>query len=57
MQYGDANGDPTTVSAHIRQLRITITARTAKPDLQSPTNGGYRTYTLRSVITPRNLAF
>ena len=56
-QYLDANGNPTTVSATIRQLRITITARTAKPDLQYPTNGGYRRYTLSSLITPRNLAF
>jgi type IV pilus assembly protein PilW len=54
-EYLDTNGNPTTVSANIRQLRITITARTAKPDLTYATNGGYRTYMLRSVITPRNL--
>jgi type IV pilus assembly protein PilW len=56
-EYLDASGNPTTVSANIRQLRITITARTAKPDRQYPTNGGYRTYTLTSLITPRNLAY
>jgi type IV pilus assembly protein PilW len=55
-EYLDTNGNPTTVSANIRQLRITITVRTAKPDRKYATNGGYRTYTLRSVITPRNLS-
>jgi len=34
-------------------VKITLTARTAG---NYPTNGGYRTYTLTSVITPRNLA-
>jgi len=41
----------------IRQIKITITARTAKPDPDYTANGGYRTYTLTSYITPRNLAF
>ncbi|MEA1900079.1 MAG: prepilin-type N-terminal cleavage/methylation domain-containing protein [Thermodesulfobacteriota bacterium] len=41
----------------IRQIKITITARTAKPDPDYSANGGYRTYTLTSYITPRNLAF
>ncbi len=40
---------------NIRQIRITITARTGRPDLDYTPNGGYRTYTLTSVITPRNL--
>jgi type IV pilus assembly protein PilW len=41
----------------IRQIKITITARTARPDpdYTDPTYGHYRTYTLTSVITPRNL--
>ena len=42
-EYFDANGTPTTVSANIRQLRITLTAHTAKPDRIHPINGGYRT--------------
>ena len=46
-----------TVSADVRQIRITITGRTAKPDPSYPANGGYRTYTLTSVIAPGNLAF
>ena len=37
------------------QINVTITARTAGIDPNYPTNGGYRTYTLTSVITPRNL--
>jgi type IV pilus assembly protein PilW len=41
----------------IRQIKITITARTARPDSDYSANGGYRTYTLTSFITPRNLAF
>ena len=42
----------------IRQIKITITARTTKPDpdYTHPTDGDhYRRYTLTSVITPRNL--
>jgi type IV pilus assembly protein PilW len=38
-----------------KTITITITGRTAKPDPDYP--GGYRTYTLTSVIAPRNLAF
>lgn len=48
---------PATASADVRQIRITITGRTAKPDLNYPANGGYRTYSLTSLIAPRNLAF
>ena len=44
-------------STEIRQIRITITGRTAKPDLSYSVNDGYRTYTLTSVVTPRNLAY
>jgi type IV pilus assembly protein PilW len=56
-EYLDALGNPTTVTANIRQIRLTITTRTSKPDPQYPTNSGYRTFTLTSVVTPRNLAF
>ena len=54
--YLDKNGHSTTVSDDIRQLRLTITARTAKADPNYPVNGGYRTYTLCSSVTPPNLA-
>ena len=39
-------------SNKIRQIKITITVRSAKPDSDY---GGYRTHTLTSFITPRNL--
>ena len=41
----------------IRQIKITIIARTSKADSDYSANGGYRTHTLTSLITPRNLAF
>ena len=53
--YLDSNGNPTTTTANIRQIKITITARTARPDRDYSANSGYRTYTLTSFITPRNL--
>jgi hypothetical protein len=56
-EYLDANGAPTTAAASIRQIRLAITTRTAKSDPLYQSNGGYRTYTLTSVITPRNLAY
>jgi type IV pilus assembly protein PilW len=56
-EYLDANGKTTTETADIRQVRITLTVRTSKPDPQYGENGGYRTYTLTSLVTPRNLAF
>jgi type IV pilus assembly protein PilW len=54
--YLDANGSATTTSASIRKLSISITARTAKPDPNYTSNGGYRTYQLSADITPPNLA-
>lgn len=55
--YLDVNGTATTTSANIRQVRLTITVRTARPDRDYKSNGGYRKYTLTSTVTPRNLAF
>lgn len=54
--YLDSAGAATTVSANIRQVSITITAKTAKPDPNFTSNGGYRTYTMSATITPGNLA-
>jgi type IV pilus assembly protein PilW len=54
--YLDGAGASTTTTATIRQIRITITARTAKPDPRYAANGGYRTYRLTSLVTPKNLA-
>jgi len=56
-QYLDGSGATTTTTADIRQLQITITAKTAKSDPNYTPNGGYRTFTLTSLITPRNLAY
>jgi type IV pilus assembly protein PilW len=55
--YLDSNGNSTITTADIRQIKITITVRSAKPDRNYTPNSGYRTYTLTSYITPRNLAF
>ncbi len=57
MTYFDNNGNATTNSANIRQIQITITARTAEIDRNYPFNGGYQTYRLSSLVTPRNLAY
>jgi len=56
-QYLDNGGNATATAADIRQIQITITARTAKPDPDYSTNSGYRTYTLTSYVTPPNLDF
>jgi len=59
-QYLDAGGNTTSTTGDIRQIDITITARTGAPDpnYTHPTNGdGYRTYTLTSLVTPPNLGF
>ena len=53
----DSAGLATATVADIRQIQVTITARTAKSDPSYTANGGYRTYTLTSLITPRNLAY
>jgi type IV pilus assembly protein PilW len=55
--YLDTSGTATAVAKDVRQIRITFTGRTAKPDPQYSANGGYRTYTLTEVVSPRNLAY
>jgi type IV pilus assembly protein PilW len=54
--YLDGGGNPTIITANVRQIQIAITARTAKLDSGYDANGGYRTYTLTSLITPKNLS-
>jgi len=56
-QYLNESGGAATTSGEIRQIQITITAKTAKRDPNYTPNGGYRTFTLTSLITPRNLAY
>jgi len=56
--YWKSDGTQVTTTAEqadIRQINITITARTAKPDPNYGLNSGYRTYTLTSVVAPPNL--
>ena len=54
--YLDSANPPqaVTVSSAIRQIRVTVTARTATPDPTYTSNGGYRTYSLTSLIALRN---
>ena len=54
--YYDAAGAVTATAADIRRIQISITARTGKPDPAYLANNGYRTYTLTSFVTPRNLS-
>ncbi|MDY6952927.1 MAG: prepilin-type N-terminal cleavage/methylation domain-containing protein [Thermodesulfobacteriota bacterium] len=56
-EYLNGDGHVTTKTTDIRQIEITITARTSRPDPNYPRNNGYRTYTLASLITASNLAF
>jgi prepilin-type N-terminal cleavage/methylation domain-containing protein len=56
-EYLDGTGSVTAASATVRRIRITIIGRTARPDPAYSANGGYRTYTLTSIVSPRNLAF
>ncbi len=53
--YLDSAGSATTATADIRQIRITIKARTSKADSNYSADNGYRTHTLTSLIMPRNL--
>ena len=53
--YLNSSGTTTTTSSNIRQVAISITARTAKPDPNYSSNNGYRTYQITATITPPNL--
>jgi type IV pilus assembly protein PilW len=53
--YQDGNGAATTNSANIRQVMVSIKARAAYRDPTYPENNGYRTLTLQSRVTPRDL--
>jgi type IV pilus assembly protein PilW len=55
VDYLDSSGTSTTTTANIRQVRISITAQTAKPDPNYTANSGYRTYTIAATVTPVNL--
>jgi type IV pilus assembly protein PilW len=51
--YLDSTGAATTISASIRQVKVDITAVTAKLD---PNTGDHHTYQVSATITPPNLA-
>jgi hypothetical protein len=53
--YIRADGATATTSAEIRQVNVSITGRTARPDREYPLNGGYRTFKLDFSVTPKNL--
>ena len=60
--YLNADGVGTTTSTAIRQIKITITGRTDKPDpdldrVDGPSAFGYRYGTLTTFVTPENLDF
>ena len=55
VNYYDGNGASTTTFANIRQVKVDITARTAKPDPNYTSNNGYRNYQITATITPPNL--
>jgi len=52
----DAQGRPTTISTHIRQLRITLTASAAAVGAHATTSHGPITYTLITIVSLRNVA-
>lgn len=54
-EYLNSAGTATTTTSDIRQIRVTIAARTEKPDPDFGSNNGYRVFTLKTVITPKNL--
>lgn len=56
VDYLDSTGTATATTPNIRQVRVSITAQTAKPDPNYTANNGYRTYTVAATITPINLA-
>jgi hypothetical protein len=55
-EYFDANGNPSTIPANIRMVKVTITARTSMsdPEFKGGT-GGFRRRTITSNIHVRNM--
>ena len=51
----DGSSNPAPSSADIREVSVKITVRAAYPDPTYPENNGYRTLTLQSRVTPRDL--
>lgn len=53
--YYDSNNGVTSIVGKIRRITIQLTAKTRKPDPNYSSNNGYRTRTLTSDVSPRNL--
>lgn len=53
----DTNDNAATYAEDIRKVKLTITVRTEDPDPDYTSNGGYRTVSLASYVTPRNLKY
>jgi len=53
--YYDSNNGITSIVGKIRRITIQLTAKTCKPDPNYSSNNGYRTRTLTSDVSPRNL--
>ena len=53
--YYDSNNSTTSVVGKITRITIQLTARTRKPDPNYSSNNGFRTRTLTSDVSPRNL--
>ncbi len=51
----DAQGRPTVHTPGIRAVEVQVTSRAEHADSRYPENDGYRTFTLRSRVAPRNL--
>lgn len=52
--YYDGRGNATQISSEVKQVAITITARTVRADPNWKENNGYRTKSLNTFITIRN---
>ena len=54
-QSGPSAPAVASTASAIRQIQISMTGKTAKPDPSFPSNGGYRTVDVSATITPINL--
>jgi type IV pilus assembly protein PilW len=57
--FKDADGNSVSSAGaqqDIRRIELSITGRTATPDYRREEHGGYKTYTMKTLIIPRNLA-
>lgn len=54
-QSQSSGGAAATSASNIRQIKVAMTGKTAKPDPGYQSNGGYRTVDLSATITPINL--